>query len=385
MFCTIRLFDEDAYLKSFSASVVSCEECDGGYSTVLDRTGFFPESGGQSCDVGTIGDAAVTHVYESGDIIVHLTDVKVEPGSEVPCAIDFRRRYRNMQNHSGEHVLCGIAHSLWGAENVGFHLSENYVRVDLDVFLDKDRLKKLEALANDAIFDNRKITAWYPDGKELETTDFRSKEGIEGRVRLVRIDGVDICACCAPHVASTAEIGVIKIIDAIKYKGGTRLEIICGRDAADMFISEHAAISSLAASYSVKREDLGEAVERQRKELASVTYELRRVEKELMLASLSNIRETDGNLCFFYGDADDESVREFLNGAALKCRIAAGFIGNDEDGYRFTIRSDKADLKALCGVITEGISGRGGGTPLMIRGSCTAKKDEIEVFFASIK
>ena len=377
---TVRLFDEDAYIKEFKANVLSSTADGNRYLTVLDRTAFFPEGGGQSSDKGVIGGARVSHVFEKDGIIYHVTDGAV-PAGEAVCSLDFDERYRRMQNHTGEHVLCGVAHNLWGAENVGFHLSEEYVRVDLDVYLDREKVEELERLANEVVRANRNVSAYYPPEEELPALDFRSKDGIEGAVRLVKIEGVDLCACCAPHVKSTAEIGVIKVVDSIKYKGGTRLEIVCGPDAVKLFIAEHKSVSDLASSFSVKREDLVCAVERQREELASAEYRLRKAERELMALKLSAIPETDGDLCFFYDGADPEAVREFLNGASLKCRIACGFIGSDDSGYSYVIRSDKVDLKGAAREINEALCGRGGGDSSMIRGRCSATRKTIEEYF----
>jgi len=381
---TVRLFDADAYLHEFDAEVISSVESDGEYLTVLDRTAFFPEEGGQSCDRGTIANSRVSYVFEKDGVIYHRTGRLFDEGERVRGAIDFDERYRKMQSHTGEHVLCGTAHRLWGAENVGFHLSEEYVRVDLDVYLDHEKAAYLEREANRVIRENHLVTAWYPTAEELGSVDFRSKEGIVGDVRLVKIGSVDVCACCAPHVGSTAEVGVLKIVDSIKYKGGTRLEIVCGPDSVELFIKEHADLSELAASYSVKREELKDAVRRQREELAAVTYKLRRAEKELMAKELEGLCETERAVCFFYDDADVENVREFLNGAAAKCFAAAGFIGSDGN-YRFIVRSDKTDLRARCREINDAIGGRGGGQPLMIQGSCTADRRTIEEFFASFE
>ncbi len=377
---TVRLFDGDAYVKDFTANVLSSREDGNRYLTVLDRTAFFPEGGGQSSDTGAIGGVRVSHVFEKDGVIYHVTDSPVSCGA-AECSLDFAERYRKMQNHTGEHVLCGVAHNLWGAENVGFHLSDEYVRVDLDVYLDGEKVKRLERLANDVVTENHAVSSGYPAPEELPSLDFRSKDGIEGDVRLVRIEGVDLCACCAPHVRSTAEVGLIKVVDSIKYKGGTRLSIVCGSDAVRLFIAEHEELSSLAESYSVKRSDLASAVGRQREELSAVSYKLKRAERALMESELEKIAPTGGDLCFFYDGADPENVRGFLNGAAAKCNIAAGFIGNDKEGYSYIIRSDMADLKALANEINGAIGGRGGGSPAMIRGTCSATRKTIEEYF----
>ena len=380
---TVRLFDYDAYLSRFEATVLSSFDEDGRHVALLDRTAFFPDEGGQSPDTGTLSGVRVTYVYEKDGYIYHVTDSPLEKGATVDGEIDFPSRYRKMQSHTGEHVLCGCAHRLYGAENVGFHLSEEYVRVDLDVFLDADAVETIEREANDAVRGNRAVRAWYPAQFELERLDYRSKEGIRGRVRLVEIEGVDLCACCAPHVSRTSEIGMIKVVDSIRYKGGTRLWIVCGADAADLFIKEHSTLSSLAASFSVKREDLPDAVEHLRGEAKDALYRLRAAQRELMKRELEALEPTDGAKCFFYDGADADEVREFLNGAAKKCRIAAGFIGHDGE-YSYTVRSDSVPLRAFAKEMNASIFGRGGGTDVMISGKLAASRKEIEEYFSKI-
>ncbi len=380
---TERLFDSDAYLSRFEATVVSSFDEDGRHVAALDRTAFFPDEGGQSPDTGTLSGVRVTYVYEKDGHIYHVTESSLAEGGTVTGEIDFDSRYRKMQSHTGEHVLCGCAHRLYGAENVGFHLSEEYVRVDLDVYLDAEAVERIEREANDAVRGNHAVRAWYPEPSELKRLDYRSKDGIKGAVRLVGIEGVDLCACCAPHVSRTSEIGMIKVVDAIRYKGGTRLWIVCGADAADLFIKEHSELSALAASFSVKREDLPEAVDRLRAEARDALYRLRAAQREIMRRELETLAPTDGAKCFFYEDADPDEVREFLNGAAKKCKIAAGFIGKSGE-YAYTVRSDSVPLRAFAKEMNVSLSGRGGGTDAMISGRLSASCEEIEEYFSKI-
>ncbi len=380
---TVRLFDSDAYLSRFAATVVSSFDEDGRHVALLDRTAFFPDEGGQSPDTGTVSGVRVTYVYEKDGYIYHVTDAPLPVGAAVEGAIDFGSRYRKMQSHTGEHVLCGTAHRLYGAENVGFHLSEEYVRVDLDVYLDADAVERIEREANRAAGENHPVRAWYPEESELERLDYRSKDGIKGAVRLVEIEGVDLCACCAPHVSRTSEIGMIKVVDSIKYKGGTRLWIVCGADAVDLFIKEHASLSSLAESFSVKRDDLTGAIERLRTEAKDAAYRLRAAERKIMKLELAALENTDGAKCFFYGDADSDAVREFLNGAGKKCKIAAGFIGHDGE-YTYTVRSDSVPLREFAKEMNGSLAGRGGGTDVMISGRVSASRKEIEEYFSKI-
>ena len=149
---TVKLYDIDAYIKEFEATVISCDECDGGYIAVLDKTAFFPEEGGQTCDSGTIDGIEVTHVKINENTVYHILPSPIEVGKSVLCKIDFDHRYYNMQHHTGEHILSGIVHKLYGYENVGFHLSREDMTVDFSGELTREQLDEIEILENKSIY-----------------------------------------------------------------------------------------------------------------------------------------------------------------------------------------------------------------------------------------
>lgn len=380
---TVRLFDEDSYIREFDAEVVSCEKTEKGYETVLDRTTFFPEGGGQGADLGTLDGEEVLYVREKEGVIYHLAASPFEIGQKVTGKIDFGERFRRMQNHTAEHILSGIIHTLYGFQNVGFHLSEEYFRADYDGELGRDDIKKLEVLINYAIAENHRIKAWYPDAESLATIEYRSKKDICGNIRLVEIEDVDICACCAPHVAMTGEVGVFKVLEHARYKGGTRIIAVAGSDAVKLFINEHETLSDIAAGFSAKREEVKAAVDRLSDECRKLKGEISRLNRELLQTKLSTVEPTDGNLCFFFDNGyDTDAVREFVNSAVSKCGgVCAAFAGDDENGYKYIIASVTVNLKDNCRTINDAISGKGGGSPQMICGTARAEKILIEEFF----
>ncbi len=380
---TVRLFDVDSYVSEFEAKVISCAPVESGYETVLDRTAFFPEGGGQASDEGKLGAFDVLHVREENGVIYHLTKEKFEPGARAMGKVDFKERFRRMQNHTAEHILSGVIHTEYGFHNVGFHLSEKYIRADYNGALGGEDIKRIETLVNNAIVKNHPVTAWYPEKNELLSIEYRSKKEIEGRVRLVKIEDVDICACCAPHVSRTGEIGAFKVTDYMKYKGGTRIFAVAGSDAVSLFISEHEILSDIAESFSVKREEAREAVSRLSERLSRLKSENIQIRRELLKLKSSNVEYTDGNLCFFFDSSCDvESVREFLNSVLQKCGgVCAGFIGDGDSGYRYIIVSERVNLKDKCRKINDALCGKGGGSDKMICGSANAEKGSIESFF----
>ena len=226
---TERLFDTDAFIFSFEAQVLSCEKQGKYYAAVLDKTAFFPEGGGQPADKGTLGGESVCDVQEREGIIYHY--VKAPLGGTVQGVLDSNTRFCRMQNHSGEHVVSGIIHRLTGADNISFTLTDSETTLAFNVPLSEEMLAGVEREANDVVFRDVPISAYYPDSESLAALDYRSKLELSENVRLVEIAGTDLCACCAPHCRTTGQIGLIKIVASERYKGGTKLWIHCGSRA----------------------------------------------------------------------------------------------------------------------------------------------------------
>ena len=230
---TIKLYDKDPHLTTFKAQVLSCEKMpDGNYAIILDQTAFFPEEGGQDCDEGTLNEIKVDHVAINKDnTITHFLSKPIPAGNTVNGILDYATRFDRMQQHTGEHILSGLIHNLYGFDNVGFHLSSDYTTFDTNGVLSDDEVIALEKAANKIIADNLKVRTYFPDKAQLDTLSYRSKIDIDGEVRLVEIPGVDLCACCAPHVDYTGQIGQIKIVDYKRHRGGMRFTILCGMRA----------------------------------------------------------------------------------------------------------------------------------------------------------
>ena len=382
---TEKLYDISSYDTEFTAKVVSCEKCEKGYEIVLDRTLFFPEEGGQCCDKGTLNDTVITDVQIKDDVIYHYSDTSFNPGDEVMGKIDFRLRYRNMQNHTGEHIICGIAHKMHGYENVGFHLGEDYVTMDLSGPLTKEELEEIELLANEAIYKNTAIKAYYPTDEELEAIDYRSKSEINGRVRIVEIEDCDICACCAPHVARTGEVGIIKITDSFPHRGGVRITILCGLDAFMDYrhkFNETLAISNLL---SVKQNEVANGVKKLNDDMGKLRHEIAEKSKAMAAMCVDAMEETDENICIIDSSLDRDAMRIVANGGMKKTSgIVAVLSGNDTDGYSYILGSETRDLKELSKQINESLSGRGGGNKTMIQGSFAANSEQIKEYIKNL-
>ena len=382
---TEKLYDSDSHLFSFRAAVTACEAAGEGCALELDRTAFFPEGGGQLADTGYIGEARVTGVKEKDGRIWHYVNLSTEAGTPVCCEVDAEQRLRRMQNHSGEHVLSGITHRLFGYENVGFHMGGDCMTIDFSGELSGEELRRIETLANEAVRADLPVRVWYPDAEELAALSYRSKKELSGAVRLVEIKGIDLCACCAPHVSRTGEIGLIKILSAERHRGGMRLSVICGMDALEDYRRRLESAGAVSRLLSVPREKIAAGVERVLSEQAGQKERMIELETALARRMAEEYPRTEGNLLVFDSLLGDNALRELVNLLAEKCGgFAAAFSGSDEKGYRYIIGSRRVDLRAKSRAINAAVGGRGGGSPEMIQGRAGGTEAEIRRALAEL-
>ena len=375
---TTKLYDTDSHLFSFRAVVTACEPAGEGFALELDRTAFFPEGGGQLADTGRIAAARISGVKEKDGRILHYSDLPIEPGTPVCCELDREQRLRRMQNHSGEHILSGITHRLFGYENVGFHMGADCMTIDFSGELSEEELARIETLANEAVRDDLPVRVWFPDREELAALQYRSKKELSGAVRLVEIKGIDLCACCAPHVSHTGEVGIIKILSAERHRGGMRLGVICGLDALEDYRRRLESAGAVSRILSVPREKIAAGVECVLAEQARQKERLVELETALARRMAEDYPSTEGNLCVFDSLLGEAALRELVNLLAEKCGgFAAAFSGSDSEGYRYVIGSRHVDLRAKGRAINAAVGGRGGGSPEMIQGRAGAPEAEI--------
>ncbi len=383
---TEKLYYNDAYIKDFCATVIACEPIDGEYKVVLDKTAFFPKEGGQYADTGYIADAFVSDAFEKDGVIYHITDKELKEGSEVECKLNFDERFDKMQQHSAEHIISGIVNDLFTYQNVGFHLGADIVTLDFDKPLSKDELARVEYLANEAIWANKSVKAYFPSADELSTINYRSKLDLKENVRIVEIDGVDICACCAPHVSHTGEIGIIKLLFAEKHRGGMRIYMAAGRRAYKDYFNKHNDIESISVLLSEKRENVVSGV-------SALKEKLEGLKEEIKLASISEsesiantLDATEGNLVYCFKDNYDvDAMLAFANIAKKKVGGYLVLLTSVEGKYKYMIVRDGLDISSHAKEINTALYGRGGGRGEMIRGTFEADLESIKQYFKNKK
>lgn len=378
---TEKLYYQNPYLFTFTATVLSCTPQGDGYTVELDRTAFFPEEGGQYADTGLLAGIAVWDVKEKDGVILHTLTAPLSVCSEVVGRIEEKQRLRKMQNHTGEHIVSGLFHSLYGLSNVGFHLGHDDVTIDLSGELTRADLCRVEYLANEAIWKNLPIRAEFPSSEVLATLDYRSKLDLTENVRIVTIPGYDVCACCAPHVAYTGEVGQIKLLDFARYKGGVRIHMLCGMDALADYHARYLATAAISAKLTAPQAEVAEAVDRLAADLQEKKGQIARLQLDLADQLLRALPESDAPALFFENRLDTPARRALVNGAAEKRPLAALFAGDDRTGYTFLIGSNTVDLRPFAKALTSTLGGKGGGSATMIQGTLTASRKDIEEYF----
>ena len=394
---TKLIYDEDAYIKDFSAKVMVCSKTeDGKYEIVLNQTAFFPEGGGQSSDTGCIGKAHISEVYIEDNKVVHLSDTALTEGEIYECHIDFEKRYDRMQNHSAEHLFCGLICSKYGFDNVGFHLNDEVTILDISGALDNEALLEVEKRANEIIYENVKITVSYPSKEELVNLEYRSKLDLLDGVRLVTIEGYDVCACCAPHVRTTGEIGCIKVIDSFAHRGGTRITLLAGKRAYMDYQALNQSNKKIMGLVSSKRLEIEDGVsqllvrnQKLNDELVKLKTEMTKMVTDSVILEINKRAEDDKRPVLVFSESfDDIQMRNLINKVVKEygC-IVAGFMGDDNNGYRYIIGGNKDSIISVDGEalnlslfakkLNEALNGRGGGSPQMIQGSVASKRDMI--------
>lgn len=378
---TERLYYSDGYLKEFTALVLLCEKTENGYKVVLDKTAFFPEGGGQMADTGYIGDAKVFDVQETDKEIYHYVDRELDISTEYCCKLDWEQRFLRMQSHSGEHIVSGVVHSLFGYDNVGFHMEEDYVTVDFSGELTREQLDKVEEKTNRYIYANIEIECFFPDEYEIENLDYRSKLDLKEGVRLVRIGEADLCACCAPHVKRTGEIGVVKILDFMRHRGGVRIVMKSGLKALFDYREKYTSVYDVSVMLSSKQHEIATFVDKKLKENENLQRSFTSFKMQIAENDKENFSFVGDCALFITTFYDSDMMRELANYGMTQKKLCVILSGNEETGFSYVAGSLDFDLMRFAKNFNSALNGRGGGRGTMIQGKVTAKKQDILNYF----
>lgn len=375
-----KLYYDSAYIKEFEAQVLSCQEGKKGWEITLSATAFYPEGGGQPADTGILGNVRVTDVHEKDGQVVHYTDGPLPVGEMVRGVIDWDRRFQHMQEHSGEHLVSGLIHQRFGYDNVGFHMGTDEVTIDFNGVLEWGDLMAIEEKANGMIWENLEISAVYPEKDELDAMEYRSKKELTGAVRIVSIPGGDVCACCGTHVERTGEIGLVKFLSMIHYKGGVRISLLCGKRAVEDYERKRDQVQKISVLLSARPGEISRAVEKLKDEEAKLQEKLVAAYDKLIASEVRDIKEGDGDIFILEPDFEAIQLRHLVNRLLeeKKGRTVLALGGAAEGSFLYVLGSRDGDMRRLSRELNGLLNGRGGGSAQMAQGTFFATKDQLQ-------
>ena len=380
---TEKLYYNDPFCKTFTATVRACVQEKDAWAVTLDRTAFYPEGGGQPADHGTLGGVHVADTRERDGEVVHLCNGPLAVGEAVEGAIDWARRFDFMQQHSGEHIVSGILCAAFHCDNVGFHIGHDLVTIDFNAGLTAEDVLDIERRANQYIWEDHALSVAYPSPEELEKLDYRSKKALAGQVRIVSWPGADCCACCGTHVLRSGQVGLVKLLSCQKFREGVRIEMAAGGRALDRFNVIAGQNTRVSQLLSAKPDATAAAVERLQAELYALRGRVAALE-ERDFARLARQYQGAGDVLLVEPAMSPESLRKLCgavqNAAGGRCAVFAG----GEGAFQYAVSAPEGDLRPLAKSINAALNGRGGGKPNFVQGSVQAEEGEIARFFSAL-
>jgi len=376
---TTRLYHHDAYLKDFTAHIV--DRSDGGRRIYLDRTAFYPTSGGQPHDTGEIGGVPVVDVIDEDKRIAHVTSAPVE-GVEVACRLDWTRRFDHMQQHTGQHLLSAVLVEMYGFETVGFHLGSEASTIDLAApALEPGQVVEVETRVNERVVENLPVSVTFEASSEAR--ELRRPSDREGMLRIVSVEGLDRTPCGGTHVRATAEIGLVLIRKLDKIRGCVRMEFLCGMRAVRRARSDYETLLRVARLFSspldqtpslvAAQRDALETAEKARRRLAGTLARYQGQELyEATAAGPGGVRRVVQRRA---AGSIDEELRALAQGFTAQPKAVYVAAIEDPPALLLAVSADagihagellKAAL-ARCG-------GRGGGSALIAQGSVPSRE-----------
>lgn len=379
---TRKRYYEDCHTKEFTARVLSCRETGERFAVTLDATAFYPVGGGQAADTGVLGDARVLDCREENGEILHICDRPLEVGAFVTGKIDWEPRFIRMQQHTGEHILSGILFSRYGCHNSGFHMNLARMQVDFDKPIPQENLEKIEAAANEAIWRNLPVLCSVPDPDTLASLSYRTKRALPWPVRIVEIPGIDRCACCGVHAASTGEVGILKIYSMVPFREGVRIEMACGKAAYTYLNQIYRENQQVSRLLSVPVTGTAQGAASLLDRLEGEKNRAVSLEREL-LNRIAEEAAGKGNAVIFRENLSPDGIRLLADALASSCGGTAAVLSGSGETWRWCLAARQGDLKPLEDGMKKALNARGGGKPNFRQGSLRAEREKIESFFLS--
>lgn len=373
-----KLYYLDRYIKEFTAEVVEVKEIDGMYHVALDKSAFFPGGGGQPGDTGFIESSKVIDVYEDNGVVYHVLEKKPLKIHRVKCKIDWEKRYDGMQQHLGQHVLSGCFYSLFNANTVSFHMGSESSTVDIEGFLEEDKIREAERFANEIINQNIKVEFFTPSKSELKKIKIRrALPKTDDAITIVKIGDLDINACCGVHPKSTLDLRMIKIKRWEKHKGATRIEFLAGKRAIDDSLRRDSIIATICKSMKCGESEILNIISKSAEEIREYQNENRMLKLELSKYEIKEMIESAdkiGDISIIkkiYEKSDLKHIGKLAEKLVENKKTIALFAVKYDDKSNLIFASSKDNDISMNELLKDAITlidGRGGGSKFLAQG-----------------
>ena len=380
---TERLYYDNAYMKEFDAVVVQVSEKNGKTIVALNKSAFYPTSGGQPFDTGTLNDAVVTDVFvdKSGEVW-HEIDGSLSAGEAVHGKIDWQRRFDHMQQHGGEHMIACAFYHLFQGMTIGLHLGAEVSSIDVELpdgatHMSKEDIECVEDFVNRRIQEDHAVKCWFPDANELAALPLRKRPTVTEHVRIVAMGDFEMVACGGTHPSSTGQIGLVKIVDASPAKGKLRVSFICGKRAFDNYRSVYNSAWAAANLMATRPEKLAANVESLSKKLYECEHALYALRKDKLFAEIPGMIDNaetlpgGGRLITAIVEGDQALLRDLASKIIETDDIAVLLGAENGDRYNFVFARGNAlphMMGKLLSEVAKPFGGKGGGRPDFAQG-----------------
>ncbi len=394
---TIKLFNDNVMLKNCKATVLACEERDGKFFIELDQTVIFPEGGGQLSDRGKINNVNVLHASEKDGRLWHECDAPLEVGAEVEVTLDWAVRLDRMQQHCGEHILSFVCWKLFDSNNIGFHMNEDTVTVDLDKALSEEELLQVEQESNAIIWENRPITVLNLESEEAAKLPMRKfNANLQGILRIVAVENADVCTCCGTHPPVTGMVGCLKIMRAERRKQGQRLEILCGARAMAEYAKQNRILRDLATDLSAKVDEVPERYAKMKEEMANLNEALKEKTAKLLDIEIQEVlakaeTRADGAKLLHLVLDDAKTGKNLLPKVGALENTVSVILAVQPERISYFVALGKntaGDCRAYIKLLNDTFGGRGGGKPDGAQGGadfCPNWQEKLDEVLAQLK
>ena len=394
---TIKLFNDNVMLKNCQATVLACEEREDKFFIELDQTVIFPEGGGQLSDRGKINDVNVLHASEKEGRLWHECDAPLEVGAEVEVTLDWAVRLDRMQQHCGEHILSFVCWKLFDSNNIGFHMNEDTVTVDLDKALSEEELLQVEQESNAIIWENRPITVLNLESEEAAKLPMRKfNANLQGILRIVAVENADVCTCCGTHPPVTGMVGCLKIMRAERRKQGQRLEILCGARAMAEYAKQNRILRDLATDLSAKVDEVPERYAKMKEEMANLNEALKEKTAKLLDIEIQEVlakaeTRADGAKLVHLVLDDAKTGKNLMPKLGALENVVSVILAVQPERISYFValgKNTNGDCRAYIKLLNDTFGGRGGGKPDGAQGGadfCPNWQEKLDEVLAQLK